>query len=113
MNALGFNPTQSELLEMINEVDVDGSGKIKFQAFLELYKRKKNDSDSEEDLIEAFKVFDKDGNGIIEASELRHILMNIGNKLSEEEADEMVREVDIDGDGLINYHELVKILITK
>ncbi len=113
LNALGFNPTQSELLEMINEVDVDGSGKIKFQAFLELYKRKKNASDSEEDLIEAFKVFDKDGNGIIEASELRHLLMNIGNKLSEEEADEMVREADIDGDGLINYHELVKILITK
>ena len=41
LNALGVNPTQSELLEMINEVDVDGSGKIKFQAFLELYKRKK------------------------------------------------------------------------
>ena len=113
LNALGVNPTQSELLEMINEVDVDGLGKIKFQAFLELYKRKKNASDSEEDLIEAFKVLDKDGNGIIEASELRHLLTNLGNALSEEEADEMVREVDIDGDGLINYHELVKILITK
>ena len=30
------------------------------------------DTDSEEELREAFKVFDKDGNGFISASELRH-----------------------------------------
>ena len=32
------------------------------------------DADSEEELKEAFRVFDKDGNGFISAAELRHIM---------------------------------------
>jgi calmodulin len=31
------------------------------------------DTDSEEEIKEAFKVFDKDGNGFISAAELRHV----------------------------------------
>ena len=65
--------------------------------------RKMKDTDSEEELKEAFRVFDKDGNGFISAAELRHIMTNLGEKLTDEEVDEMIREADIDGDGQINY----------
>lgn len=65
--------------------------------------RKMKDTDTEEELIEAFKVFDRDGNGLISAAELRHVMTNLGEKLTEEEVDEMIREADIDGDGHINY----------
>ena len=83
------------------------------------------DTDSEEEIKEAFKVFDKDGNGYISAAELRHVMTNLGKayscllccilckvlihkpslgeKLSENEVDEMIREADVDGDGQINY----------
>ena len=44
-------------------------------------------------LKEAFKVFDKDSNGFISASELRHIMTNLGKKLTDEEVDEMICEV--------------------
>lgn len=65
--------------------------------------RKMKDTDSEEEIKEAFKVFDKDGNGYISAAELRHVMTNLGEKLSENEVDEMIREADVDGDGQINY----------
>lgn len=65
--------------------------------------RKMKETDSEEEIREAFKVFDKDGNGFISAAELRHVMTNLGEKLTDEEVDEMIREADIDGDGQVNY----------
>ena len=47
--------------------------------------RKMKDSDTEEELKEAFRVFDKDGNGYISAAELRHVMTNLGEKLTDEE----------------------------
>jgi calmodulin len=75
------------------------------------------------------QVFDKDGNGFISAAELRHVMTNLGEKLTDEEVDEMIREVtasfansvliplllqaDIDGDGQINYEEFVKMMMSN
>ena len=61
--------------------------------------RKMKDTDSEEEIREAFRVFDKDGNGFISAAELRHVMTNLGEKLTDEEVDEMIREADVDGGG--------------
>lgn len=72
--------------------------------------RKLRDVDSEEEIKEAFKVFDKDGNGFISAAELRHVMTNLGEKLSDQEVEEMIREADVDGDGQINYRECSRVL---
>ena len=46
---------------MIDEVDADGNGSLEFPEFLNLMANKMRNADTEEELIEAFKIFDRDG----------------------------------------------------
>ena len=43
----------------------------------------------------------------------RHVMTNLGEKLTDEEVDEMIREADIDGDGQVNYEEFVNVMTSK
>jgi calmodulin len=68
-----------------------------------MFQRHHRDVSNEAEIKEAFRVFDKEGNGYISAAELRHVLTNLGERLKDEEVDEMIREADLTGDGQINY----------
>lgn len=48
-------------------------------------------------------MFDKNNDGLISSTELRHVMTNLGERLSEEEVDDMIKEADSDGDGMVNY----------
>lgn len=113
MRSLGQNPTEAELRDMIKEVDTDGNGTIDFPEFLTMMARKMADNEGEDEIREAFRVFDKDGTGYISAAELRHIMTNLGERLTDEEVDEMLREADVDPEGQIHYDDFIKTLMAK
>ena len=54
-------------------------------------------------ILNHVQAFDKDGNGVVSAAELRHVMANLGCKLSDGEIDDMTNEADTDGDGQIEY----------
>ena len=113
MRSLNHDPTEDELNEMIAEVDLDGNGEIDFEEFVTLMNRRSKETDTEEEVLNAFKVFDKEGNGLISVTELRHIMVTLGDQLNEDEVDELLREADSDGDGFINYEEFIRTLMAR
>ena len=113
MFSMGQNPTDDEINEMMREVDLNQDGKIDFDEFMILMTKSSPETQAEEEVINAFRVFDKEGNGLIASSELKHIMMTIGDKMSQEEAEEMVNEADIDEDGMINYEEFVRMMMAS
>jgi len=110
MRQLGQNPSDAEIREMVAEVDIDGSGTIDFNEFLIVMARQNPDYDLEEEYRQAFKVFDRDGDGLISAAELKHVMANLGDKFSDEEVRELIREADMDNDGHINYVEFTRLM---
>lgn len=68
------------------------------------------EADTEEELREAFKYFDADGNGKISSHELRKVMNSLGEDLTPEEIEEIIKEGDLDGDGELNYEEFSKMM---
>ena len=97
MRSLGQNPTDAEVQDMINEVDVDGSGAMEFPEFCVMMFKKMQESNTEEEVREAYRVFDKDRDGFISASELRMIFAALPERLSAQEIEEMLEAADEDG----------------
>ncbi|XP_051019868.1 calmodulin-1-like [Acomys russatus] len=111
--SLGQNPTEAELQDMINEVDAGVNGTVDFPEFLTMMTRKMRDTDSEEEIREAFCTFAKDGNGYTAAAEFCRVVTNLEEKLTEGEVDEMIREADIDDNGQVNYEEFAQMMTAK
>ena len=73
---------------MINQDD----DTISFNKFKQIMGNMMSEGANEEELREAFRAFDKDGGGRISAVELRHVMTNLGEKLTKEEVEEMIKE---------------------
>lgn len=107
MNCLKFNPNKDELTSMIEEFTQGKNAEISFHEFLEINAAKMFDGNSENDLMQAFKVFDLEGRGQISALVLKKSLLELDKDLSEEELHVMLRDLK-DEDGQINYTKLVR-----
>ncbi|KAM9982416.1 hypothetical protein ACTFIZ_006959 [Dictyostelium cf. discoideum] len=108
---LGQNPSQSEINEILREFG--SNNQMAVDGLFNYLGRKVVDDFDEKEIIEAFQVFDKDGKGMIGASDLRHILTNLGERLPEEQVEEMLRQAVGSGDGAINYEPFVRNMLKK
>jgi len=104
----GFQPSEEELRDMIRNVDTNANGAIDFNEFIDMMV--KRDSRVEDDVAHAFKVFDRDGDGLISEEELRLTMNNLGEPLTEAEVKSMIAEADLDGDGMINFQEFSRLM---
>jgi len=90
-------------LSAVTYVRVSGNGEVSFDEFVNLMARKLATVDMEEEILEAFRVFDSDGNGSISREELRVAIATLGTPVNDQEVDELMAMADADADGHIDY----------
>lgn len=93
---------------MFKEIDIDGNGTIDYTEFVMATMNQQNMM-SNEKLMQAFKMFDKDGSGTISADEIRGVLGS-GGQLSQNSIEDIIKEVDENGDGEIQFEEFVHMM---
>ena len=113
MSSLGFNISDEDLNEITNIYDNDQNNNIiDFISFLGIISKKKENIYKEEDLIDAFRIFDKEGNGKISSKELLYVMMSSGEDFNENYIKELISESSIEHDEFIDYQKFVKLLIS-
>eukprot|EP00999_Lentomonas_sp_LEN2_P000875 NODE_1875_length_707_cov_155.775862_g1825_i0.p1 GENE.NODE_1875_length_707_cov_155.775862_g1825_i0~~NODE_1875_length_707_cov_155.775862_g1825_i0.p1 ORF type:complete len:156 (+),score=37.38 NODE_1875_length_707_cov_155.775862_g1825_i0:178-645(+) len=97
MRALNLNPSNKQLEEYSGELN-NGSGMLDFGKFQEyMLVQLEQEKDSREMLVNALRVFDKEGDGYIQTAELKSVMTTMGEKYTAQEFDELVKNVDRGG----------------
>ena len=105
INALNINISESDLQQMIFEIDLDGDGSLDFNEFLTLMSKQKHETDTEEELKEGFEAFDQDKDQYITKNDLKALFKSLGEELSEHELDNMIRVADRNKTGKISFED--------
>eukprot|EP00931_Biecheleriopsis_adriatica_P109330 TRINITY_DN8358_c0_g1_i3.p1 TRINITY_DN8358_c0_g1~~TRINITY_DN8358_c0_g1_i3.p1 ORF type:complete len:169 (-),score=56.38 TRINITY_DN8358_c0_g1_i3:104-610(-) len=108
---LGEEPNDKTFLQVMNDVDSHAKGVMDFQRFVRLMAKFDRSMITEDELVNAFKIFDKDKSGTIDAIELQDVLCKLGCEVTPLEAEEMIQAADDDGSGEASYSEFVKKII--
>merc|ERR1712027_197416 len=112
--AMGFRPSKEELMDILAEIDEDGSGEIEFGEFCQLCaKFLVEDPDIEtmkRELKDAFRIYDKNGEGFITMDTLRGLISELLAPLTDEELDGIIEELDEDGSGTMDFDEFCEMM---
>jgi len=109
----GVRVSDEELMEIILEVDDDGSGLLEFEEFAQLAAKFLLEEDLVEmkkELKEAFRIYDKEGNGYITNAVFVEILKELDPKLTQENLDDIIEEIDEDGSGTVDFEEFMQMM---
>ncbi|XP_042879969.1 troponin C-like [Penaeus japonicus] len=113
-NNMGTAFDIDDLNATIKRVDIDDDGKINFDKFVIIASNFLQDDDDEtitNELREAFRLYDKEGNGYITTLTLREILKELDNKLSDADLDVIIDEIDEDGKGKVDFEGFRELMI--
>ena len=88
MRVLGSNPTKAQIEDIIKDLNTDGEGTIDFFEFLSIIGRMIKDDDFENELIESFRSYDKNGTGVLTIEDFRKSLLKF--EIPVEEIDEII-----------------------
>ncbi|XP_026798483.1 calcium-binding protein 1b isoform X3 [Pangasianodon hypophthalmus] len=115
MRTMGYMPTEMELIELSQQVNMNMGGHVDFDDFVELMGPKllaeTADMIGVKELRDAFKEFDSNGDGQISTSELREAMKKLlGQQVRRKELEDILKDIDLNGDGHVDFEEFVRMM---
>ena len=111
MRGWGINITEAKLSKIIEKIDPEKKGMVKFDDYLDVMSENQSAPGLIEDVItEAFAVFDKEKNGTVNTGELKHVLCKMGEFMTAQEVDGLLKEAEADAEGNIKYKDFMQSL---
>merc|ERR1719351_175318 len=110
LKSMGVDFNETDMDNYASEVDEEETGKFSFYMFCQVA-AKFMIEDDEEQMKEAFRIYDKEGQGFITNDVLKEILREIDPTLTEGDLDNIIEEVDEDGSGTMDFDEFQEMMM--
>ncbi|XP_020582262.1 putative calcium-binding protein CML19 [Phalaenopsis equestris] len=110
MLALGEQFSMEEAEAAVESADSDGDGLLGLEDFMRLA-RGEGEEEKGNNLKEAFRVYELEGEGFITPRSLREALGRLGERRTVEECEVMIRRFDVDRDGVLSFDEFKMMMI--
>ena len=114
IRSLGLFPAEAQVKEIGQDLHLIEDQHIDFAEFLIVYSKLLNpDLNEEQELVNAFRVFDKNREGVINSEELLHHLSRMGEKFTDDQIMQIASlfEKHSDSQSMIDYRQLSKVII--
>ena len=116
----GQDYTLKDVQKIVKKVDRNGDGRVAWEEFLALMSKKKESVKKVGDkgvsgeeysrAIEAFKIFDKNNDGVIDMKELMEAMKELQLEEDPKKVEKLLKDLDKNGDGSIDYEEFASLL---
>ncbi|KAI4897915.1 hypothetical protein NFI96_023119 [Prochilodus magdalenae] len=108
MRTMGYMPTEMELIELSQQINMNLGGHVDFEDFVELMGPKllaeTADMIGVKELRDAFKEFDTNGDGQISTAELREAMKKLlGQQVGHRDLEDILQDIDLNGDGHVDF----------
>lgn len=102
--------SDADIEAFVHEADVDASGELTFDEFLHILQSKQKGRDLQAELVEAFKVIDRNQDGFLAVDELREALGNMRIPIGEEELTRMFKKAGHDRHEKVSFKEFEQLI---
>ncbi|XP_018564877.1 troponin C [Anoplophora glabripennis] len=114
LNTMGQLFDETELNNLITQNDPDRTGQVDFDAFCSIanhfLEEDLDDESTQQELKEAFRLYDREGNGYITTGTLKEILAALDDNLTSRDLDGIIAEIDTDGSGTVDFDEFMEMM---
>lgn len=113
LRSMGHNPSEKQLAELC--ATLPNPDKITSAEFARLTMSASKPTAGtayEKELNEAFRVFDRDENGLITENELRVIFTTLGEPIDTDDINALVSQLQVNDQGKVKYADFIKILLS-
>lgn len=114
MKAVGQIPTESDMIDLMREMDIDSSGTIDFYEFIHMIARHMHPNDTDREIRQAFDLFDHNQDGFITFNELKSTVeKHLQISVNDSELRQMIELADRSGSAAVSFDDFLHAAVCR
>ncbi|CAF0989754.1 unnamed protein product [Rotaria magnacalcarata] len=114
MKTVGHSPTESDMIDLMRDIDIDHSGTIDFYEFVNVISRNMYPSETNQEIRHAFDLFDQNQDGLLTFDDLKLTIEKyLNSSMNDFEIHQMIELADRNGHGHVSFEDFLHAAVCR